>query len=74
MAIVFDESGLESMKFPCVVQQFINHNAVLYKVLMNSISHTYYCTVWSLSQIFVVGKLHFLVHRPSIKNLAALGQ
>jgi inositol-1,3,4-trisphosphate 5/6-kinase/inositol-tetrakisphosphate 1-kinase len=53
MALVFNESGFDSMKYPCVVQQFIEHNAVLYK-------------------IFVVGKFHYIVQRPSIKNLTTL--
>jgi inositol-1,3,4-trisphosphate 5/6-kinase/inositol-tetrakisphosphate 1-kinase len=32
MTLVFNEKGLAECAFPCVVQSFINHNAVLYKL------------------------------------------
>ncbi|ESN91186.1 hypothetical protein HELRODRAFT_194518 [Helobdella robusta] len=53
MMIVMNEDGLrEDVNFPCVLQNFINHDAKLFKV-------------------FVVGDRHFVVARPSIKNLYA---
>ena len=32
MAVIFNEEGLKDLMPPCVVQQFVNHNAVLFKV------------------------------------------
>lgn len=32
MWIVFEEDGLKSIKFPCIAQTFINHNARLFKL------------------------------------------
>ncbi|KAM6954031.1 inositol-tetrakisphosphate 1-kinase [Aplochiton taeniatus] len=40
MAIIFSEAGLEDIKPPCVVQSFINHNAVLYKVFVVGEAYT----------------------------------
>uniref|UniRef100_A0ACB8G6W4 Inositol-tetrakisphosphate 1-kinase n=2 Tax=Sphaerodactylus townsendi TaxID=933632 RepID=A0ACB8G6W4_9SAUR len=34
MAIIFNQEGLKAIKPPCVIQSFINHNAVLYKVFV----------------------------------------
>lgn len=34
MAIIFSEEDLHDVKPPCVIQSFINHNAVLYKVFV----------------------------------------
>ncbi len=34
MAIIFSEEDLKDIKHPCVIQSFINHNAVLYKVFV----------------------------------------
>ncbi|XP_064420939.1 inositol-tetrakisphosphate 1-kinase isoform X2 [Latimeria chalumnae] len=34
MAIIFNKEGLKNIKPPCVIQSFINHNAVLYKVFV----------------------------------------
>lgn len=34
MAIIFSEEDLKDVKPPCVIQSFINHNAVLYKVFV----------------------------------------
>ncbi|KAM6961136.1 inositol-tetrakisphosphate 1-kinase [Aplochiton taeniatus] len=34
MAIIFSEEDLADVKPPCVIQSFINHNAVLYKVFV----------------------------------------
>ncbi|XP_038631068.1 inositol-tetrakisphosphate 1-kinase-like isoform X3 [Scyliorhinus canicula] len=34
MAIIFSEDGLKDIKPQCVIQSFINHNAVLYKVFV----------------------------------------
>uniref|UniRef100_A0A8C5LGN9 Inositol-tetrakisphosphate 1-kinase n=1 Tax=Jaculus jaculus TaxID=51337 RepID=A0A8C5LGN9_JACJA len=34
MAIIFNKEGLSAIEPPCVVQNFINHNAVLYKVFV----------------------------------------
>ncbi|XP_012679338.1 inositol-tetrakisphosphate 1-kinase [Clupea harengus] len=34
MAIIFSEEDLRNIKPPCVIQSFINHNAVLYKVFV----------------------------------------
>ncbi|XP_021561902.1 inositol-tetrakisphosphate 1-kinase [Carlito syrichta] len=40
MAIVFNQEGLNAIRPPCVVQNFINHNAVLYKVFVVGESYT----------------------------------
>jgi len=32
MSIIFNECGLADVEPPCVVQTFIDHNALLYKV------------------------------------------
>ncbi|EDO36566.1 predicted protein [Nematostella vectensis] len=42
MALIFNQEGLQDLNPPCVVQQFINHNAVLYKIFVAA--HKY-CTV-----------------------------
>ncbi|XP_072541037.1 inositol-tetrakisphosphate 1-kinase [Salminus brasiliensis] len=34
MAIIFSEEDLKDIRPPCVIQSFINHNAVLYKVFV----------------------------------------
>ncbi|XP_038642128.1 inositol-tetrakisphosphate 1-kinase-like isoform X2 [Scyliorhinus canicula] len=34
MALIFNEDGLRDVSLPCVLQSFINHNAVLYKVFV----------------------------------------
>ncbi|XP_067894856.1 inositol-tetrakisphosphate 1-kinase [Heterodontus francisci] len=34
MAIIFSEDGLKDIKPQCVIQSFINHNAILYKVFV----------------------------------------
>lgn len=34
MAIIFSEEDLKDITPPCVVQSFINHNAMLYKVFV----------------------------------------
>lgn len=40
MAIVFNQEGLKAIQPPCVVQNFINHNAVLYKVFVVGEAYT----------------------------------
>ncbi|XP_061650657.1 inositol-tetrakisphosphate 1-kinase [Phyllopteryx taeniolatus] len=40
MAIIFSEDDLKDVKPPCVIQSFINHNAVLYKVFVVGDSYT----------------------------------
>ncbi|XP_067848038.1 inositol-tetrakisphosphate 1-kinase [Heptranchias perlo] len=40
MAIIFSEGGLKDIKPQCVIQSFINHNAVLYKVFVVGESYT----------------------------------
>lgn len=40
MAIIFSEEDLHDIKPPCVIQSFINHNAVLYKVFVVGDSYT----------------------------------
>ncbi len=40
MAIIFNTEDLKDVKPPCVLQSFINHNAVLYKVFVVGESHT----------------------------------
>ncbi|XP_041427840.1 inositol-tetrakisphosphate 1-kinase isoform X2 [Xenopus laevis] len=40
MAIIFNPEGLWSIKPPCVIQSFISHNAVLYKVFVVGESYT----------------------------------
>ncbi|KAL0967565.1 hypothetical protein UPYG_G00253850 [Umbra pygmaea] len=40
MAIIFSEEDLKDVKPPCVIQNFINHNAVLYKVYVVGEAYT----------------------------------
>lgn len=40
MAIIFSVEDLKDVKPPCVIQSFINHNAVLYKVFVVGDSYT----------------------------------
>ncbi|XP_024125871.1 inositol-tetrakisphosphate 1-kinase isoform X2 [Oryzias melastigma] len=40
MAIIFSEEDLKNVTPPCVIQSFINHNAVLYKVFVVGDSYT----------------------------------
>lgn len=40
MAIIFSEEDLQDIQPPCVIQSFINHNAVLYKVFVVGDSYT----------------------------------
>uniref|UniRef100_A0A8C4KJL4 Inositol-tetrakisphosphate 1-kinase n=1 Tax=Dromaius novaehollandiae TaxID=8790 RepID=A0A8C4KJL4_DRONO len=40
MAIIFNQEGLKAVRPPCVIQSFINHNAVLYKVFVVGESYT----------------------------------
>ncbi|XP_011488665.1 inositol-tetrakisphosphate 1-kinase isoform X1 [Oryzias latipes] len=40
MAIIFSEEDLKNVSPPCVIQSFINHNAVLYKVFVVGDSYT----------------------------------
>uniref|UniRef100_A0A8D0DP24 Inositol-tetrakisphosphate 1-kinase n=1 Tax=Salvator merianae TaxID=96440 RepID=A0A8D0DP24_SALMN len=40
MAIIFNQEGLKAIQPPCVIQSFINHNAVLYKVFVVGESYT----------------------------------
>ena len=34
MSIIFNEEGLQDITSPCVCQEFVNHNAILYKVII----------------------------------------
>lgn len=34
MVVIFNEKGLKVCKPPCVIQTFVNHNAVLHKVFL----------------------------------------
>ena len=40
MAIIFSEEDLINVRPPCVIQSFINHNAVLYKVFVVGDAYT----------------------------------
>ncbi|XP_070609130.1 inositol-tetrakisphosphate 1-kinase [Erythrolamprus reginae] len=40
MAIIFNREALKAIQPPCVIQSFINHNAVLYKVFVVGESYT----------------------------------
>ncbi|XP_030070623.1 inositol-tetrakisphosphate 1-kinase [Microcaecilia unicolor] len=40
MAIIFNQEGLSAIPPPCVVQSFVSHNAVLYKVFVVGESYT----------------------------------
>ncbi|XP_020657868.1 inositol-tetrakisphosphate 1-kinase isoform X1 [Pogona vitticeps] len=40
MSIIFNQEGLKAIHPPCVIQSFINHNAVLYKVFVVGESYT----------------------------------
>ncbi|CAB1335252.1 unnamed protein product [Coregonus sp. 'balchen'] len=50
MAIIFSEEDLKGVKPPCVIQSFINHNAVLYKVFVVGESYTLRDNVEGVSQ------------------------
>lgn len=39
MSIIFNEEGLQDLNYPCVCQEFINHNAILYKVFVIGNKH-----------------------------------
>uniref|UniRef100_A0A452HD49 inositol-1,3,4-trisphosphate 5/6-kinase n=1 Tax=Gopherus agassizii TaxID=38772 RepID=A0A452HD49_9SAUR len=39
MALIFNEEGLEEVSAPCLLQSFINHDAVLFKVFVVGSSH-----------------------------------
>ncbi|XP_055331010.1 inositol-tetrakisphosphate 1-kinase-like [Paramacrobiotus metropolitanus] len=39
MMIIFNATGLESIKVPCVAQSFVNHDAILYKVFVIGDKH-----------------------------------
>lgn len=39
MAVIFNEEGLKDLMPSCVVQQFVNHNAVLFKVFVAGNKH-----------------------------------
>lgn len=34
MSIIFSEDSLQDLKIPCVAQSFVNHDAILYKIMM----------------------------------------
>lgn len=40
MAIIFNMEGLRAIQCPCVIQSFVSHNAVLYKVFVVGDSYT----------------------------------
>jgi hypothetical protein len=70
MTIVYNEDGLRQFKGPCVVQQFINHSAVLLKVVFFfSIASCFQVNL--RAQVFVVGEDLFTEVRPSIRNQIA---
>lgn len=39
MALIFNEDGLRNVTPPCVVQQFVNHDALLFKVFVAGSNH-----------------------------------
>lgn len=39
MTLIFNKEGLKDLMPPCVVQQFVNHNAVLFKVFVAGNNH-----------------------------------
>lgn len=39
MCLVFNYAGLANIQTPCVLQQYINHRGVMYKVFANISSH-----------------------------------
>ncbi|XP_028396256.1 inositol-tetrakisphosphate 1-kinase-like [Dendronephthya gigantea] len=39
MSIIFNEEGLQDITPPCVCQEFVNHNAILYKVFVIGNKH-----------------------------------
>lgn len=49
MVLIFNERGLNVCKPPCVVQSFVNHNAVLHKVFVvgnRLVTFNYFCLIW----------------------------
>jgi inositol-1,3,4-trisphosphate 5/6-kinase/inositol-tetrakisphosphate 1-kinase len=51
MTLVFNESGLSECGFPCVVQSFVNHNAVMYKIFVIG-DHSYLVERPSIKNLF----------------------
>lgn len=46
MSVIFNESGLSHCKPPCIVQSFINHNAILFKVfVIGNRYDSYFCII-----------------------------
>ena len=45
MALIFNEDGLRNVTPPCVVQQFVNHDALLFKVWHLKI-HVFFLRGW----------------------------
>ncbi|XP_067831018.1 inositol-tetrakisphosphate 1-kinase-like isoform X2 [Heptranchias perlo] len=54
MALIFSEDGLRDVSLPCVLQSFINHNAVLYKVFV--VGQSYFVVKRPSLKNFPVGK------------------
>ncbi|XP_055519572.1 inositol-tetrakisphosphate 1-kinase-like [Leucoraja erinacea] len=54
MALIFSEDGLRDISLPCVIQSFINHNAVLYKVFV--VGHSHFVVKRPSLKNFSIGK------------------
>ncbi|XP_043536741.1 inositol-tetrakisphosphate 1-kinase-like isoform X2 [Chiloscyllium plagiosum] len=54
MALIFNEDGLRDVTPPCVLQSFINHNAILYKIFV--IGQSYFVAKRPSLRNFAVGQ------------------
>lgn len=54
MAVIFNKEGLKDLTPPCVVQQFVNHNAVLFKVFVAGDKH-YIVERPSIKNFYITG-------------------
>ncbi|XP_078389483.1 inositol-tetrakisphosphate 1-kinase-like isoform X1 [Cetorhinus maximus] len=54
MALIFSEDGLRDVSLPCVLQSFINHNAVLYKAFV--VGQSYFVVKRPSLKNFTVGQ------------------
>ncbi|XP_048474120.1 inositol-tetrakisphosphate 1-kinase-like isoform X1 [Rhincodon typus] len=54
MALIFNEDGLRDVTPPCVLQSFINHNAVLYKIFV--VGQSYFVAKRPSLKNFAVGQ------------------
>lgn len=74
MGIVFSESDLHSFGVPFMVQEYVNHDATLFKVLNFTTSVMSMIYMNNYFQVFVIGEFIDVVRRVSLRNVAADGK